>query len=213
MKRITTKYVGMDPRRCVACWECVDNCPKDVIGKVGFLWHKHAIFKNADSCIGCNKCIKTCPHGVFFKPDETAVAHRAKVKKSSVGQRLLPLTFVVSAVTGIGLHIAGHGTSHEVWHNWAVIHVVASVLWLVSAGFHIGRHRIGTRHSSQKGSAKKSRITFTLSVIFPIVAVTGILLLAFVDGANSDVGLWHYKLGILLIGLSLLHVFRRRVRK
>ena len=130
----------MDPRRCVACWECVDNCPKDVIGKVGFLWHKHAVFQNADSCIGCNKCIKTCPHGVFFKPDETAAAHRAKVKKSSVGQRLLPLTFVVSAVTGIGLHIAGHGTSHEVWHNWAVIHVVASVLWLVSARSHIGRH-------------------------------------------------------------------------
>ena len=116
MKRITTEYVGMDPHRCVACWECVDNCPKDVIGKVGFLWHKHAVFQNADSCIGCNKCIKTCPYGVFFKPDETA-AHRAKVKKSSVGQRLLPLTLIVSAVTGIGLHIAGHGTSHEVWHN------------------------------------------------------------------------------------------------
>lgn len=66
MKRIATKYVAMNPRRCVACWECVEKCPKHVIGKVCFLWHKHAVFKDADACIGCNKCVKTCPHGVFF---------------------------------------------------------------------------------------------------------------------------------------------------
>lgn len=66
MKRIATKYVVMNPRQCVACWKCVGKCPKHVIGKVCFLWHKHAVFKDADACIGCNKCVKTCPHGVFF---------------------------------------------------------------------------------------------------------------------------------------------------
>lgn len=65
MKRLTTDYVTMNPRRCVACWECVEKCPKKVIGKVGFLWHKHVVFRDADACIGCGKCIKTCPQGVF----------------------------------------------------------------------------------------------------------------------------------------------------
>lgn len=39
---------------------------------------------------------------------------------------ILIVVFIVSAISGIGLHIAGHGNSHEVWHNrewfmsWAV---------------------------------------------------------------------------------------------
>lgn len=67
MKRFTTKYVAMNPRQCVACWQCVDKCPKNVIRKVGVLWHKHVAFQNVDACIGCGKCIKACPNGVFFK--------------------------------------------------------------------------------------------------------------------------------------------------
>lgn len=69
MKKFLTKYVAMNPSHCVGCWKCVGQCPKNVIGKVGFLWHKHAAFQNADACIGCKKCIKACPHGVFFVSD------------------------------------------------------------------------------------------------------------------------------------------------
>lgn len=42
------------------------------------------------------------------------------MKRPLTIERLMPLAFVASAVSGFGLHIAGHGTSHEVWHNWAV---------------------------------------------------------------------------------------------
>ena len=112
MKRTTTAYVAMNPRRCMACWKCVEKCPKKVIGKTGFLGHRHVIFENADACIGCNKCIKTCPQGVFFKPD-ASVSCTMNMGMAFRIERLLPLAFVASAVTGIGLHIAGHGTSHE----------------------------------------------------------------------------------------------------
>ena len=40
--------------------------------------------------------------------------------------------------------------------------------------------------------------------------VTGIGLLACVEGPNSSAGLWHYKLGLLLSALSLIHVFYRK---
>ncbi len=63
--KFITPYIAVDPRQCVACWECVACCPKEVIGKVQFLWHKHVVIKNGDTCIGCKKCIKVCPHGVF----------------------------------------------------------------------------------------------------------------------------------------------------
>lgn len=65
LKKIQTPYMSINPHKCKACWECITVCPKQVIGKVGFLWHKHIVFKDSDNCSGCQKCIKICPHGVF----------------------------------------------------------------------------------------------------------------------------------------------------
>ena len=72
LKKIRTEYVWTNHQKCTACWKCVDSCPKQVIGKVSFLWHKHIVIKNAENCTGCKKCIKTCPHDVFSEeiPDE-----------------------------------------------------------------------------------------------------------------------------------------------
>lgn len=65
LNKLHTAYVWINPRKCKACWKCLDACPKQVIGKVNFLWHKHIVIKNSENCLGCNKCIKTCPYGVF----------------------------------------------------------------------------------------------------------------------------------------------------
>lgn len=67
MNRKETTYVSINPRNCIACWDCVKACPKQVIGKVQFLWHKHIVIKNADACIGCKKCIKVCKHQVIVE--------------------------------------------------------------------------------------------------------------------------------------------------
>lgn len=104
------------------------------------------------------------------------------MKTSFTIERLLPLAFVTSAVSGIGLHIAGHGTSHEVWHNWAVVHVLSSLLWLISVAYHIKRHGCWYKAMASKGIGKKSHTTIALSVVFLIVAITGIMLIAYVDG-------------------------------
>lgn len=132
------------------------------------------------------------------------------MKTSFVVERLLPLAFVASAVTGIGLHIAGHGTNHEVWHGWAVAHVLSSLLWLTSGAFHIKRHGRWYKAVASNGIGRKSRITLALSVVFMVVAVTGIVLLACVDGANSAIGLWHYWFGIVLMALSFIHIAKRK---
>ena len=67
LKKIQTGYVWANIRKCKACWECINVCPNQVIGKVGFLWHKHIVIENGENCTGCNKCINACPHGVFLK--------------------------------------------------------------------------------------------------------------------------------------------------
>jgi len=67
LSKIRTDYFWTNNRNCEACWKCIDACPKQVIGKVSFLWHKHIIIKDGENCTGCKKCIKTCPHEVFFE--------------------------------------------------------------------------------------------------------------------------------------------------
>ena len=103
---------------------------------------------------------------------------------------IMIITFVPSICSGIGLHIAGHGTDHEVWHNWAVLHVFSSLLFLVAAIFHIKTHWSLYRSSVRSGMGHKSPVTAVLSVVFVFVVVTGVVLLG-LEGAGSSVGVWH----------------------
>lgn len=82
-----------------------------MIGKAGSFLHRHTVFKNADACIGCGKCIKTCHNGVFFKLDKTVSANEANPKISFRIERLLPLAFIASAVTGIACILPGMAPS------------------------------------------------------------------------------------------------------
>ena len=66
----STPFVKTDTRHCIACWKCVDACPKQVIGKIRVLWHKHIVIGNGDACVGCLKCVRTCPRKVFTAIDD-----------------------------------------------------------------------------------------------------------------------------------------------
>lgn len=130
------------------------------------------------------------------------------MKKIFVIDWALVILFILTAVSGFGLHIAGHGADHSVWHNWAVFHVVASVMLLVAAAFHIITHKGWYRSVINSGMGGKSRVTAVLSVIFFIVSLTGLVLLG-VSGANTEMGLWHYVTGIVFTVLSAGHIIKR----
>lgn len=130
------------------------------------------------------------------------------MKKIFVIDWSLVFVFVLSAFSGIGLHIAGHGINHELWHNWAVFHVLTSFLFFVISIFHITTHWGWYQGIIKNGLGKKSKITVVLSVVFFLVSVTGIILLG-VDGANSYIGLLHYKIGIVTIVLCIGHLLKR----
>lgn len=210
MKRITTAYVAINPRLCMACWECVEKCPQKVIGKTGLFIHRHVMFKNADACIGCGKCIKTCPHNVFFKLDKTVSVRKVDTGINFHIESLLPIAFLASAITGIGLHIAGHGTSHAVLQNWEAAHISASLFWLLLVAVHVKRHKHWYKTLISKGITNKRWIIFFLSILFLIVAITGILLGVYIKEAFTPIGSLHYKLGILLLVLSLIHILYRK---
>lgn len=131
-----------------------------------------------------------------------------KMKKIFVIDWILIPSFILSAYTGIELHIAGHGSNHEIWHNWAVFHVVMSLLFFIVGIFHVTTHWGWYKGLINNGIGRKSKITLTLSVVFVFVVATGIILLC-IDGANSNIGLWHYKTGILIGVISIGHILKR----
>ena len=139
MKKLLTKFIAMNPSHCVACWKCVEQCPKKAIGKVEVLWHKHAIFKDVDACIGCKKCIKTCPHGVFFIPDANYKVPNLwqRMKGIKTVETFLPLLLLATILTGIKLHVAGHRDGQEAQHAWLVSHVVLTIIFTVFTIWHI----------------------------------------------------------------------------
>lgn len=130
------------------------------------------------------------------------------MKRIFVIDWILIVVFIVSAVSGFGLHIAGHGNIHEIWHNWAVFHVISSLLFLIGIFFHINTHWGWYKSLIRNGLGRKSHITVTISVLFLIISVTGLILLI-VEGANTPLGLWHYKIGIVSSVLFLGHIIKR----
>lgn len=121
---------------------------------------------------------------------------------------IMLFTFVPSFVSGVGLHAAGHGAAHETWHLWAVAHVLASLPFLVAAAFHVATHRRWYEAVFRSGPGRRSRATAALSLAFVSVVLTGFVLLG-VEGGGSSVGLWHYRMGIVVGVLSVGHLLKR----
>lgn len=130
------------------------------------------------------------------------------MKRIFVIDWILIVVFIVSAISGIGLHIAGHGNSHEVWHNWEVFHALGSVLFLVAIIFHVRTHGGWYKGIIKNGIGRKSKVTAVFSIVFLLLSVTGIVLLG-VNGANSPLGLWHYKIGIVMTVIAVGHIIKR----
>ncbi|MDE6125918.1 MAG: ferredoxin family protein [Muribaculaceae bacterium] len=58
------RHPSFTSKNCTACWKCVEACPRHAIGRVRFLWHRHAV-PHFIKCVGCNKCVAACPNNCF----------------------------------------------------------------------------------------------------------------------------------------------------
>ncbi len=120
---------------------------------------------------------------------------------------LLPC-FLLTAITGIGMHVAGHGTNHTGWEVWAWAHSLSGVSFAAFAIWHVKMH-IGWYKSLLKAKSSKNRhITTLLTLTAIIITITGIIMFG-ISGANSGIGLWHYRIGILFSLFALGHVVKR----
>lgn len=120
----------------------------------------------------------------------------------------LLLCFLLTVITGFGMHMAGHGTSHAWWEIWAWMHSLTGVSFVGFAVWHAKMHT-GWYKALFKGKpSKKRHVTVALTVIAFMAAMTGVVMFA-IAGANSDIGMWHYRIGILLSVLAIGHILKR----
>ena len=89
-----------------------------------------------------------------------------------------------------------------------MFHAIMSFLFFVTAIFHLATHWDWYSGIIKNGMGRKSKVTAVLSVLFLSTSVTGIILLD-VNGANPQIGLSHYKIGIAMSLLSIGHILKR----
>lgn len=130
------------------------------------------------------------------------------MKKIFVIDWLLLLAGILCAVSGVGMHLAGHNAVHEVWHNWAIAHVLSSLYMLITGIFHIQTHWNWYKALFKGQTTNKSHVTMLISVVFIVLTVTGLVLLL-EEGANTKIGIWHWAFGLALSALSAGHIIRR----
>ena len=126
----------------------------------------------------------------------------------SVDVALIPCA-LTTIISGFILHKAGHFDAHEVWHGWAVAHIVCSVLMLVLVVVHLYAHW-GWYKSLVNGRVEgKSLLTALLSVLFFVVVVSGVAMLFMSFKPNTGLGLWHYIIGAVLSVVAIAHIILR----
>lgn len=128
-----------------------------------------------------------------------------KVFKIDCG--LYPLG-LLTAVTGFGLHVAGHGDGHGVWEMWAAGHTLAAAAFLFLIVWHCLTRKAWFKSLMRSRGQRRRRPTVVLALLAAVTVVSGVALLA-IMGANTPVVLLHYKLGILFCIFLIGHSARR----
>jgi archaellum biogenesis protein FlaJ (TadC family) len=121
----------------------------------------------------------------------------------------LIIIFILLIYSGLELHVAAHGSDHAEWEFWANYHVITGIVSLIAIYFHVKAHWGWYKSLFNRGIGKKSRVTVIISLLFFILTITGIILVFFIDGGNSSVGLWHYRLGLVITAFLLAHTISR----
>ena len=120
---------------------------------------------------------------------------------------LVPL-FLLTLVTGLALHGAGHAPGHADRQFWALFHLVSGAAFTLAGLLHVGMHR-GWSGTLAPGVGCTSRLTRLLSPLFAAALPTGTGLLLSRGGPPASMGLMHYKTGLVMGLVAFLHLGKR----
>ena len=132
-----------------------------------------------------------------------------KANKLFIIDFILLILFVLTAVSGFGMHFAGHSNIHSIWHNWAVIHCLSTLLFVGFTFAHIYLHWNWYKTLFSKPLGNKSRVTIVVSILFVVLTISGTLAFTVPEGPNSHIGIVHYIIGIISTIFFVGHIVKR----
>ncbi len=133
-RSLSTKFIEIHTRHCIACWKCVVACHRHTLGKVDFFGHRHARIEDASRCTGCRLCVSACGSGAIVeinkeKPMDTVVEKRQFNKRAfvSVALCISGLILPFSGIMNHELQFAGLTVAR---HFWMSVHNMSAMLFV-----------------------------------------------------------------------------------
>ncbi|MBI5545457.1 MAG: 4Fe-4S binding protein [Deltaproteobacteria bacterium] len=157
-----TAHIRIDLARCAACGRCAEACPREVLGMISVLRHRHVHVDRADECRGCQACVAACaqkaihPRAVDGASGAASAAGAAGRRERSVleaGQRptsfnhrafttlMIALTGLGLPATGIANHLLGIAPLTSARHAWMSAHNALGLLFSVFCVVHVVLNR------------------------------------------------------------------------
>lgn len=125
----------------------------------------------------------------------------------------LILSFIAVLVSGIALHVASedsHAPGHQVWAAWAWTHSIAATTLTAASIMHIRQKKKWFRTLKIKAPTLKAKWrkadTLITAGLMSVLLITGLIMLAGVNGGGSKIGLWHYVIGYVWAAFALPHM-------
>lgn len=115
---------------------------------------------------------------------------------------------LLTLITGLIIHAAGHGIVQSNVKIWRVAHIVWGVLFLILSTGHIRAHR-GWYKSLPERFRQRSKVTVCLSAVYLLTSATDLILILHRENAGTHLGILHYQAGILFGILAIWHLCGR----
>lgn len=242
--KTSTPFVELNTRKCQDCQQCIKACRNHVIGRVNLPWHKHALIINPGLCSGCLKCTRVCPCEAIgkFDPEQNgAEKQHKKAIRGFIINNLLLLTGLLMIVSGLTLqlkfHVGQKGSAPTVVHHtasqpdvsvlllndrailphyrtWSTVHKTTIIFFSLLIIYHTATHLKWYKTIFRKRLIRKNRQTLILTLLFLLVAFSGIVpWLTGVLWNNNNTRLMlielHDKLALIFLVFLVLHVAGR----
>jgi len=223
-----TPFLRLNTKKCIACWKCIAVCPNNVINKVNFPWHKHALIENGRKCTGCLKCVNICESNALYKfqnMDKSRIKNNGRSASKFTTNLSLLLIGSLMIFSGFLLqfeyHMGNQGeidTNHSVlgiyYSGWSAIHKISIVLLSVLMIFHILQHWKWYTTVVKKRLVAKNKQVITLTIVFILVAISGYIpwFIHLSEGSELIRKIFieiHDKLTLVLIIYLILHLIKR----
>ena len=115
---------------------------------------------------------------------------------------------LLTLITGLIIHAAGHRIVQSNVKIWRVAHIVWGVLFLILSTGHIRAHR-GWYKSLPEKFRQRSKVTVCLSAVYLLTSATGLILILHRENTGTHLGILHYQAGILFSILAIWHLCGR----